>query len=154
VSALRIPAFRRLWTAGLISETGDWLLLITLPILVYQMTRSALGTGVAILVELAPTALLAPLAGWIADHGDRRRTLTFVPLAQALALVPLALSQSLIVIYVVLAVESALASIFEPAKNALLPTLISSDRLVSANSLIGLNQNLGRLAGAPLAACC
>jgi MFS family permease len=149
VSALRVPAFRRLWVAGLVSETGDWLLLITLPVLVYQLTGSVLGTGVAFLVEMVPPMLLAPLAGRVADHADRRRTLTLVPLAQTLALVPLAVSHALIVIYGVLAVESALTSIFEPAKNALLPTLVGPDRLVSANSLIGLSQNLGRLVGAP-----
>ena len=30
-TAFAIPAFRRLWGAGLISDTGDWLLFIALP---------------------------------------------------------------------------------------------------------------------------
>ena len=34
--ALSIPAFRMLWAAGLVSDTGDWLLLIALPIVVYS----------------------------------------------------------------------------------------------------------------------
>lgn len=150
MSALREPAFRLLWSAGLISDTGDWLLLVALPILVYQLTHSALGTGTAFLAELVPAALLAPLAGWTADRLDRRRVLTIVPIVQAAVLVPLAFGHALIVIYAVLAAEAALSGLFEPAKNALLPTLAGSGRLVSANSLIGLNQNLGRLAGAPI----
>ena len=36
MTALRTPNFRRLWLAGLISDTGDWLLLASLPIVVYQ----------------------------------------------------------------------------------------------------------------------
>ena len=150
MTALRERDFRRLWLAGLVSDTGDWLLLVSLPILVFQLTGSTLGTAYAFLIELAPFILLAPVAGMLADRLDRRRLMVVVSLAQAAALVPLVLWPRLPVIYAVIAVEAALASLFDPAKNALLPTLVAADDLVSANSLIGLNQNLGRLLGGPL----
>jgi hypothetical protein len=41
-------------------------------------------------------------------------------------------------------------AMFTPAKNAMLPTLVPTEQLVSANSLVGLNQNLGRLVGGPV----
>jgi MFS family permease len=47
-------------------------------------------------------------------------------------------------------VHASLSTLFEPAKNTLLPDLVDTERLVSANALIGLNQNLGRLIGGPL----
>jgi MFS family permease len=150
VTPLRRPDFRRLWLAGLISDTGDWLLLISLPILVYQLTGTTLGTAYAFLIELAPAVALAPLAGRLADRVDRRVLLIVVSLAQAVALLPLALWPRLPVIYAVIAVEASLACLFDPAKNALLPTLVEPDQLVPANSMIGLNQNLGRLIGGPL----
>jgi MFS family permease len=150
MTALRERDFRRLWLAGLVSDTGDWLLLVSLPILVFQRTGSTLGTAYAFLIELAPFILLAPVAGMLADRLDRRRLMVAVSLAQAAALVPLLLWPRLPVIYAVIAVEAALASLFDPAKNALLPTLVAPDDLVSANSLVGLNQNLGRLLGGPL----
>src|SRR5262249_7220614 len=153
VTALRVPNFRRMWFAGLVSDTGDWVLLAALPILVYQLTASTLGTAAAFLVELVPPVLLAPVAGRIADQFDRRRTLVVVSLLQAVALVPLLLVRDrsdLAIVYAVIAVESALAAVFDPTKNALLPTLVDAERLVSANSLVGLNQNIGRLVGAPL----
>jgi MFS family permease len=150
VNALRVGQFRRLWLAGLISDTGDWMLLVSLPILVYQLTGSTLGTAYAFLVELAPFILLSPLAGVLADRLDRRRLLVAVCAAQAAALLPLLWSHRLAVVYAVIAVEAGLAALFDPAKNALLPTLVGPDDLVSANSLVGLNQNLGRLLGGPL----
>jgi MFS family permease len=150
MTALRAKEFRRLWLAGLVSDTGDWLLLVSLPILVFQLTGSTLGTAYAFLIELAPYILLAPVAGVLADRLDRRRLLIGLSLAQAAALVPLLLSPRLPVVFTVIAVEAALAALFDPAKNALLPTLVGPDDLVSANSLVGLNQNLGRLVGAPL----
>jgi MFS family permease len=152
MTALRAPSFRRLWLAGLISDTGDWLLLISLPILVYQYTGSTFGTAAAFLIELAPPVLLAPLTGPLADRLDRRRTLLVVSFAQAAALAPLLLVHDrggLPILYAVIAAESALAALFEPTKSALLPTLVDRDRLVSANSLIGLNHNVGRLIGGP-----
>ncbi len=63
MTALRERDFRRLWLAGLVSDTGDWMLLVSLPVLVYQLTRSTLGTSAAFLTELVPAVLAAPLAG-------------------------------------------------------------------------------------------
>ncbi len=153
MTALRDPGFRRLWAAGLISDTGDWLLLVSLPILVYEYTGSTIGTAAVFLLELAPPVLLAPVAARIADGLDRRTTLMAISAAQAVLLAPLLLvhgPSQLPLIYAVVVVQSALASLFDPTKNALLPTLLPADRLIGANSLIGLGQNLGRLLGGSL----
>jgi predicted MFS family arabinose efflux permease len=102
---LSVPAFRTLWAAGLISDTGDWLLLMAL---------SAL---------------------------------------QALMVLPLLLvhdGHGLAIVYAVIVAQASLAALFDPAKNALLPSLVDSGQLVSANSLVGLGTAVGRLAGGPL----
>ncbi len=146
-------SFRSLWLAGLISDAGDWLLLIALPIVVFQVTGSALGTSVAFLVELAPGIVLAPLAGRLVDRVDRRRLLLAVTGLQTVSLLPLLTVNGrggLPVVYAVILVQAALATLFDPAKNALLPSLVPPQDLVSANSLVGLSQNLGRLVGGPL----
>src|SRR4029453_10347852 len=54
------------------------------------------------------------------------------------------------VVYLVMAAEATLAQLNDPARNALVPTLVPSHDLVGANALIGLNANLARLAGSPL----
>jgi MFS family permease len=147
---LRDRSFRSLWLAGLISDTGDWLLLVSMPIVVYEYTGSTLGTATAFLVELIPPVLLSPLAARLANRFDRRRTLIVISIAQAVGLAPLVLVHGhagLPLLYGVIALESALASLFDPAKNALLPTLVEPARLVSANSMVGLGQNVGRLVG-------
>jgi MFS family permease len=153
MSALRVADFRRLWLAGLVSDAGDWLLLVSLPIVVYRYTGSALGTATAFLAELVPPVLLAPVAGRVADRLDRVRTLRIASLAQAAMLAPLLLvsgKAGLPIVYAVIAVQAGLASVFDPTKKALLPTLVEREQLVAANSLIGLNENLGRLIGGPL----
>ncbi len=147
------PAFRSLWLAGLVSEAGDWLLFIALPIVVYRLTGSALGTSLAFLAELGPAIVLSPLAGRLADRFDRRRMMLAVTGLQALsllALLPVDGRGGLPIIYGVIVVQSALAALFAPAKNALLPMLVGPEQLVSANSLVALNEGVARLVGGPL----
>jgi MFS family permease len=152
-TAFAIPPFRRLWAAGLISDTGDWLLFIALPLVVFQLTGSALGTSIAFLLELVPAVVLAPLAARLIGRFDRRWIMVAVNIGQALALLPLLWVNEvadLPLAYAVIFVHASLSTLFEPAKNTLLPDLVDTERLVSANALIGLNQNLGRLIGGPL----
>jgi len=150
---LSVPAFRSLWAAGVISEAGDWLLLVALPIVVFALTGSALGTAVAFAAELGPGILLAPVAGRLADAFDRRRLMIAVSVLQAAALLPLLLvgdRQDLAIVYAVIVAQASLAALFVPAKNAVVPSLVDARQLVSANSLVGLGAAVGRLVGGPL----
>jgi MFS family permease len=129
------------------------MLFIALPIVVYGQTGSALGTSAAFLAELGPAIVLAPVAGHVADRLDRRSVLLVVSFLQALSLLPLLLvhgHSGLAIVYAVILVQASLSALFEPAKNALLPTLVGPEMLVGANSLIALNNGLGRLVGGPL----
>ena len=150
---LRRRDFGMLWSGGLISETGDWFLLVGLPVWVLQVTGSSLVTATVFLVGLLPGLVVGPLAGVLVDRWDRRRTLVAVSLAQAAFLLPLLAVDGrnrLWIVYLVMAVEAALAQLNDPARNALVPSLVAKADLVGANALIGLNSNLARLVGSPL----
>jgi MFS family permease len=150
---LRRRDFGLLWAGGLISETGDWFLLVGLPVWVLQLTGSSLVTATVFLVGLLPGLVVGPLAGVLVDRWDRRRTLVAVSLAQAAFLLPLLAVDGrdrLWIVYLVMAVEAALAQLNDPARNALVPSLVARADLVGANALIGLNSNLARLVGSPL----
>ena len=150
---LRRRDFGLLWSGGLISETGDWFLLVGLPVWVLQVTGSSLVTATVFLVGLLPGLVVGPLAGVLVDRWDRRRTLVAVSLAQAAFLLPLLAVDGrnrLWIVYLVMAVEAALAQLNDPARNALVPSLVARADLVGANALIGLNSNLARLVGSPL----
>jgi MFS family permease len=153
LALLRRRDFGLLWTGALISEAGDWLLLVGLPVWVLDRTGSSLVTATVFIVGLLPTLLAGPLAGVLVDRWDRRRTLVAVSLAQAGFLLPLLAvhgREQLWIVYLVTAVEAVLAQLNGPAFGALLPALVGQRELVAANGLVGLNGNLGRLVGSPL----
>lgn len=152
-TAFEVRAFRRLWAAGLISDCGDWLLLVALPLVVLRLTGSALGTAAAYLLELVPMVVLAPVLARVVARFGGRYLMVGVNVLQAVCLVPLFAvhtARDLPLTYGVIATQATLTGLFEPAKNALLPTLVGPARLVSANALVGLNLNLARLIGGPL----
>jgi predicted MFS family arabinose efflux permease len=150
---LRVPAFRALWFAGTVSDAGDWLLFIALPVVVYRFTGSAIATSFIFLVELVPGVILAPVASWCGHRFDERRLLVLLSCAQALLLLPLLAVRDqadLPLLYAVIIAEAALLAVFDPVKNSVLPGLVPPADVVAANSLIGLGQNLARLVGGPL----
>jgi MFS family permease len=96
---------------------------------------------------------LAPLGGRLADTVDRRALMIALSALQATALLPLLLvhgGHGLAIAYAVIVAQSSLAALFNPAKNAMLPTLVEPGQLVSANSLAGLGAAVARVAGGPL----
>ncbi|MFI7118991.1 MFS transporter [Amycolatopsis sp. NPDC049868] len=147
---LREPAFARLWIAAFFSETAEWMLQIALPVFVFQATGSAATTALSIVLGLVPAVLLSPVAGVIADRWNRRLVLCVVCAGQAFVALPLLFVASggpVYVIYGVMAAQAGLASLFEPARNALVPELVAPGELIGANGLMSINGSVARLAG-------
>jgi predicted MFS family arabinose efflux permease len=141
----------RLVLAGLISGIGDWLLIIALPVYVYAQTGSTLRSSTTMLIELGAGLLAGQFAGVAVDRFDRRVVLIVASALQALLLLPLLVvhaGHDLAVIYVVSAVQSGLATLAGPAQRTLLPTLVTDDDLLQANTIVSMSSDLARLIGA------
>jgi hypothetical protein len=65
---LRQPNFARLWLGGLISMTGDWILVVGLPFEIYRRTGSTLATGGMVLAFLVPSILVGSVGGVFVDR--------------------------------------------------------------------------------------
>jgi MFS family permease len=152
-SPLRRRPFALLWAGALVSDLGDWMLLIGLPVFVFQLTGSALTTSTVFVAELIPALILGQVGGVLVDRWDRRRILVVASLLQALLLLPLLAVDSadrLWIVYLVAAAQSALARVCSPATAALIPALVPRDELASANAMNAVGASLARLAGSPL----
>ena len=150
---LRQPAYRRLWLARTISQVGDVAQFTTLALLLVALTGSGLGVSGAVLAEIAPVLLLAPLAGSLVDRLPRVKVMVIADLVRVLLAGALALwHDSAPIAYAVAFGLSAGQVFFSPAAQSLLPSVVSDDELVAANSGIWTAAVTAQILVAPVAA--
>ncbi len=144
-------AYRRLWAAQAVSLTGDWFTLIALSVLV---SRDSGGSGLAVsglaLAQMVPWVLVGPWSGVLADRFDRKRLLMASDLARVgvvLLLIPAAQARRPALVLGLALVHFALASVFEPARSALVPRLVDPRDLVTATTLSSVTWSVMLAAG-------
>ena len=145
--------YRLLLSAGLVSMTGDWILNIGLVYGVYALTGSTLASGTVLFAAILPQVLLGSVAGVFVDRWDRRRTLIGANLLLASCLLPLLAVRdagSLWIVFPVVIFSTCVEQFFYPAEQALVPSLVDEDDLITANAINGQNRNLARLVGAAI----
>lgn len=153
LTVLRQRNFALLWFGQLISLTGDFVLLVALPFYTYQITGSALATGLMFLIQALPSLFLGSLAGVFVDRWNRRWTMILADFSRALILLPLLFVHSrdlLWVIYLVALIEQTISQFFIPAKGAIIPSLVEEQHLLPANALNSTSDAITRLIGPPL----
>ena len=153
LATLRQRNFALLWSGGLVSVTGDWVLFIGLPIYVLILTHSVLATSAMLIAGRLPTLLFGVVAGVFVDRWNRKRIMVVGDVLSALCLLPLLFVTSadfVWIAYIVAFVEASIEQFFVPAENATVPNLVSKDHLVAANALNALSSNLARLVGPAL----
>jgi MFS family permease len=151
------PSFRSLWLARLLSFLGDSVGLIAL--LLYTAGHFGTGLAVALLMiagDFVPS-LLSPVAGAVSDRWDKRTVMVSCELIQGVVIAVIALTlPSLPVLLALVAVQSCVAAVFQPASRSVLPSLVGDADLERANAAIGFGTNgmdsAGPLVGAALLA--
>lgn len=156
--ALRIPNYR-LWAIGaIVSNTGTWMQRVAQDWLVLTVLTddSGVAMGIATGLQFGPIAVLAPLAGAVADRCSRRRVLMAT---QALSGV-LALVLGLLVVfdvarlwhvYVLAALLGTVAAFDGPARHAFVSEMVPSQDLPNAVGLNSASFHGGRLIGPGIA---
>jgi Transmembrane secretion effector len=151
-AVLARPAYRRLFAAQTISRWGDTFNTVALVVLVFRLTGSGLGVTGAVIAEIAPVLLLAPLAGAVIDRLPQIRVMIAADLwRMALAgLLPL-VDQHLLAVYAVAFGLAAGGVFFNPAASSVLPSIVDDEELVAANSGLWSAAVISQIALAPLA---
>jgi MFS family permease len=149
-AVLRTRNFALLWCGQLISKIGDWVVMITLPYYVYQVTGSFLDIGLISIVSMISFLLSGSLASVFVDHWDRRWTMIASDLLRALVLLSLLFVHSagdIWIIYICCFLYASISMFFTPARSAIVPTLVSEDQLLAANALSAFSDSLPRFVG-------
>ncbi len=135
--------FAKLWGAQLVSLLGDWFSTIVVSALIISYTEGTGYQGIAVsgflIARMLPPLLVRPWAGVLADRFDRKRLLILSDLLRAVAVLGLLFaSQSrdyLPLIYVVVIIQFLISSVFEPARNAIMPSILYRHQLIVGNTL-------------------
>ncbi len=138
--------YRRFAASMLLNSLGAQLLQTAVFWHVYDMTGSALLLGLSGLARAGPHMVLSLIGGVIADRLDRVRLIQAGHVANAvlvLALAVLSLTGSVEVwhLYLITSLNSAIIAVTQPARVALIPSLVPKRNLVNA---IALNATIGQ----------
>jgi MFS family permease len=155
-AALRDRAFRRIFVASFVSQTGDWFQITGRALLVYQITGSAAALGVIYVASFVPMLLLTNVGGVIADRFDRRRIMIvcqILAMLGALAMAALAASDTatLLNVSAISVFLGIVMAVTAPANSALLPMIVEPEHLTSAISLNSSMNSAARVVGPLLA---
>jgi MFS family permease len=146
----------RIFYAGSVTcWTGSWMQRVATDWLAWELTHSALWVSVIAFCNLAPSVVISPLAGAVADRIDRvRLTMAsqFIAAGQAAILVALILTGLIRVEFIaLLSACNGIAETFaQPARQCLIPGLVPRTYLPGAVALNSLTYNIARFIGPAL----
>jgi MFS family permease len=146
-------SFRNLWYGQIVSELGDWLNSIAIFTLILSLGGSGLALGTVMMAKLLPIFFVSPIAGVVVDRMNRKWVMILSDLARfvvVLGFLFVTSPEELWLVYTLAALEIALAGFFEPARSALLPSVVDRRDLVAANALSGSTWSVMLALGAAL----
>jgi len=153
---LRNGPLARLLAGEFVSSIGDWLYLVAILILVYEVSNDPLVLGIVGAARVLPYVVLSIPAGILADRYDRRLILLVTDVARGtlmLVMAALVAAHAPVVTIVVLAVvATCFSTFFSPAIGAYLPSLVADEeQLGPANSAWSTLDNLAFVIGPAIA---
>nr|WP_227463735.1 MFS transporter [Nocardioides lijunqiniae] len=153
---MRIPHFRRLWQANIITVVGAQLTVVAVPAQIYADTGSSAYVGLTGLFGLVPLVVFGLWGGALADVFDRRIMLVITTIGlivtSGLFYLQAALgSTNVWLLLGLFSVQQAFFAVNQPTRSAVLPKLVPAELLPAANSLNTTVMQAGAIAG-PLVA--
>jgi MFS family permease len=130
--------YRFLWCGEIVSLLGDWFTFVASATLVARLTGSGLAVGALFVVRMLPPFLVSPVAGVVADRFNRKWVLIVTDLVRALTVTGFLWVREpaqVWLLYALTALQLGMSGFFYPARNAILPDLVSGRQLGTANAL-------------------
>lgn len=155
LSSFQYRDYRIVWIAGLFMAGAYWLQQIVIGWLVFDMTKSAIFTSLALGLDALPYLFLGPLGGIVADRWDRRHVIAVSGVYMALVTLGLAI----VVIYGAVQTWHILTyaliigisyPIMDPVWVSLMAKTVPKKNIVNALALNAMVGNGTRLAFPPI----
>ena len=140
--------FRRLWYAQFVSGIGDWLVIgFLMPLVTTLSGGSSFAVAGILIAKIIPALFFSSLTGVLVDRFDRRKVMIAADLTRAALALVLVTTNSLAVIYLVVLLMETASLFFWPARNALIPYMVSEEDITAANGLAYTTQQASMLIG-------
>ena len=128
-----------LFGGQVVSSFGDWLYVLALGILAYEITGSATVVAVLTFARLLPYAVLLPFSGMLADRGNRKVLMILADLGRGACMLGLLFAgseETRWIAYPLVFLATVFSSLFQPAMSSVLPAIVGDEeKLVEANSI-------------------
>ncbi|MBV9280417.1 MAG: MFS transporter, partial [Chloroflexi bacterium] len=156
LSVLQHRDFRLYWAGNFVSLAGTQMQQAAIAWQVYLLTRSAVALGLIGLVRVIPIVVFSLAGGVVADALNRRRLLlvtqtSLLLVSATLAGATLGGRASLWLIYLLTGLAAAAGAFDNPARQALVPSLVPLDQLANALSLNSTVWQVATVVGPSLA---
>ena len=149
--------FWKLWSANSLSNLGDGLYQVTLPLLAAQLTRSPSQIALLGVMSSLPWLIFALQAGSIVDRSDRRKIMLWVNGVRLLLLAFLTWAvltgkASLPMLYAAAILLGVGETLVDTALTSIVPSVVLKERLTWANARLTAAQTVtNTFIGPPLA---
>lgn len=146
------PAYRRLWTANIVTVIGAQLTVVAVPAQIYTITGSSAYVGLTGVFGLVPLIVFGLWGGALADVMDRRTILQVTTAGLILTSAAFwaqaaAGADNVWLLLMLFAVQQAFFAINQPTRSAVLPRLLPREQLPAANALNMTVSQAGAIAG-------
>jgi MFS family permease len=148
--------FKKFWGGQTISNLGTSFTQWAVPLLVYQLTHSAVSLGIATAATFLPYLLFGLIIGAWMDRVDRKKAMIGLDWLNAIVILSIPLVAqfghlNVWWIYGVTFIQSTVAIAFAAGEFAAIPSLVSTDDLVTANGRIQATYSAAQVVGPLLA---
>ena len=132
---------------------GDWFDTIALYTIILNLTGSGRDVGLLLVARFVPSFFCGPLSGVVADRFSRRTIMIVTDVLRAVVVLGFLLvrrADQLWIIYVLTVLQLGLSTFFEPAKTAVIPSIVSDRELVAANAISSVTWSIMLTLGAAI----
>lgn len=143
--------FLLLWGGNSISNLTFYMFTFSLPILIFQYTKSSFAMSIMRAVEVLPNLLFGMLIGVIVDRMNKKKVLFISIIIQTVCLTAILYSlnflDNLVVVYIISFILFFGGYLYGNAFHTVLPLIVQKEQLVSANSSISFINTLIAIVG-------
>ena len=156
VSSLRSRNFRLFFISQTVSNSGNWLTMVALTLLVLHRTDSGIAVGLLSACQFGPILLLSAWAGAIIDRTDKRKLLVItqvLEMGESFVLAALAFSHHapLVAFYVTAAAGGCMLAFDNPVRRTFVNEMVPLEDVPNAVTLYSAMVNISRIVGPALA---